>query len=137
MKCYLCDQENFNKRKGAVRDNPNLDILEYTNCGLVTLSSFQHINDVHYENSVMHGDKLPSIESWRQEGEQDDQRRFDMLMPALLNRKILDFGCGAGGKAGGHEKWSFLDNKLLSQSYESSLAALGKCDTIVAYLEKA
>jgi len=280
MKCYLCDSENFNKRKGAVRDNPNLEILECANCGLVTLSSIQHINDVHYENSGMHGDELPSIESWLQEGEQDDQRRFDMLKPVLVNRKILDFGCGAAGfihkakylakeavgvelesrvrerssdeisiysnldeadidfdlitafhvvehlpdpllilkkmashlnsngriiievpnsedalltlydsdafqrftywsqhlflfsdvtlnklakqaglrvisikqvqrypisnhlywlsrdKAGGHEKWSFLDNKLLSEAYESSLAAIGKCDTIIAYLEK-
>ena len=39
-------------------------------------------------------------------------------------------------KASGHEKWSFLDNKLLSEAYESSLAAIGKCDTIIAYLEK-
>lgn len=39
-------------------------------------------------------------------------------------------------KPGGHQRWSFLDTAALTQAYEASLAALGKCDTIVAYLEK-
>jgi len=45
----------------------------------------------------MHGDDLPSMESWLRDTEQDDQRRFDMLKSALVNRKLLDFGCGAAG----------------------------------------
>lgn len=34
---------------------------------------------------------------WLRDTAHDDQRRFDMLEPALVNRKLLDFGCGAGG----------------------------------------
>ncbi|PJZ70288.1 methyltransferase [Leptospira perolatii] len=40
------------------------------------------------------------------------------------------------GKPGGHVKWSFLDTPSLEQAYSSVLASLGKCDTIIAYLEK-
>ncbi len=42
------------KRDGSVRDNKNLDILECQNCGLVYLSSNEHINEEFYEDSNMH-----------------------------------------------------------------------------------
>ena len=97
MTCYLCNHPDFSVRKGAVRDNPSLQIIECTNCGLVALSSLQHIQPGHYEDSGMHGDALPSIESWLRDSEQDDQRRFEMLKSVMVNRKVLDFGCGAAG----------------------------------------
>jgi 2-polyprenyl-3-methyl-5-hydroxy-6-metoxy-1,4-benzoquinol methylase len=40
-------------------------------------------------------------------------------------------------KPGGHQKWSFLDNQDLKTAYASSLAAMGKCDTLIAHLELA
>jgi 2-polyprenyl-3-methyl-5-hydroxy-6-metoxy-1,4-benzoquinol methylase len=97
MKCYLCNHADLVVRKGSVRDEPALQILECTNCGLVALSSLKHIEAGHYEDSGMHGDDLPSIETWLREAEHDDQRRFEMLKPALANRRVLDFGCGAAG----------------------------------------
>ncbi len=97
VNCYLCGHADFSVRKGTVRDDPSLDVLECTNCGLVTLSSLQHIQSGHYENSGMHGDVLPSVESWLRESEQDDQRRFEMLKSDVVGRRVLDFGCGAGG----------------------------------------
>jgi 2-polyprenyl-3-methyl-5-hydroxy-6-metoxy-1,4-benzoquinol methylase len=39
------------------------------------------------------------------------------------------------GKPGGHQKWSFLDNAELNHAYANALAALGKCDTLIAHLE--
>lgn len=97
MTCYLCNHPDFRVRQGNVRDAPSLQIRECSNCGLVALSSFQHIQPNHYEESGMHGEDLPSVESWLRETEQDDQRRFEMLKAALVNRKVLDFGCGAAG----------------------------------------
>lgn len=97
MTCYLCNHHSANIRKGVVRDGPALQIFECNNCGLVSLSSLQHIKTAHYENSGMHGDNLPSIESWLKDTEQDDQRRFEMLKASMVNRKLLDFGCGAAG----------------------------------------
>ena len=97
MTCYLCKHPYFNIRKGAVRDDSSLQIIECTSCGLVALSSLQHIQTGHYEDSGMHGNALPSIESWLRDTGQDDQRRFEMLKSVIVNRRVLDFGCGAAG----------------------------------------
>lgn len=97
MICYLCGHSDFSFRPGSVRDDLSLQILECDNCGLVALSSLQHIDAGHYANSGMHGETLPSVETWLRDTEQDDQRRFEMLKAALVNSKVLDFGCGAAG----------------------------------------
>ena len=96
-KCYLCDSKAFLERDGEVRDAPNLKILECKDCRLVSLSSFEHIQSGHYENSRMHGEEIQTMESWLQNTEWDDQRRFEMLKSILPNKKFLDFGCGNGG----------------------------------------
>ena len=80
-----------------VRDTPELEILECSNCGLVSLSSTDHIHSGFYEQSGMHGTVPPTIETWLKTTDCDDQRRFEMLKPLLPNKKLLDFGCGAGG----------------------------------------
>jgi 2-polyprenyl-3-methyl-5-hydroxy-6-metoxy-1,4-benzoquinol methylase len=97
MSCYLCAGTEFTTRKGGVRDDPSLEILECNGCGLVALSSLEHIRAGHYETSGMHGDELPSMESWLRESERDDRRRVEMLRSRLANRRVMDFGSGAGG----------------------------------------
>jgi 2-polyprenyl-3-methyl-5-hydroxy-6-metoxy-1,4-benzoquinol methylase len=39
------------------------------------------------------------------------------------------------GQPGGHQTWSFIDTPALTEAYAASLAALGKCDTIIIHLE--
>ena len=96
--CYLCGDSNFIKRPGSVRDNERLDIFECSKCGLVFLSSFDHIEDNFYENSQMHDNQtMPDINTWLNETERDDKRRFEFFKPALVNSRLLDFGCGPGG----------------------------------------
>ena len=97
IKCYLCNSTSFKTRKGVVRDVPDLEILECAGCGLVTLSSLEHIQAGFYEKSGMHGTAPVPIETWLNNTDWDDQRRFEMLSVALANKKVLDFGCGAGG----------------------------------------
>jgi len=96
-KCYLCGGMEFSKRPGSVRDNPELKILECTSCGLVFISSFDHIRDGFYESGEMHGEEMPDVQTWLKETAWDDERRFQYLKSALPNRRLLDFGCGAGG----------------------------------------
>jgi len=38
-------------------------------------------------------------------------------------------------KPGGHQCWSFLDSPALLEAYSASLAAVGRCDTLIAHLE--
>jgi 2-polyprenyl-3-methyl-5-hydroxy-6-metoxy-1,4-benzoquinol methylase len=97
MNCYLCKSTLFNTRKGQVRDAPELKILECADCGLVTLSSLEHIRSGFYEKSGMHGAEPMPMDVWLKMTNWDDQRRYDMLKPLLPNKRLLDFGCGAGG----------------------------------------
>ena len=93
----LCNSPDFKTRKGQVRDAPELKILECKTCGLVTLSSLDHIQPGHYEQSGMHGDEPPSIEHLLRQTACDDERRFKLLKSVLPNKRVLDFGCGNGG----------------------------------------
>jgi 2-polyprenyl-3-methyl-5-hydroxy-6-metoxy-1,4-benzoquinol methylase len=95
--CYICGSLNHSQRKGKVRDCKTLEILQCNSCGLVFLSSFDHINQYFYENSGMHSAEPISIDSWLKEAKTDDQRRFEMLKLMLPNKRLLDFGCGAAG----------------------------------------
>ena len=97
MQCYLCASTDFSDREGKVRDAPRLRILECRQCGLVMLDSQAHIAPGHYERSGMHGDAPSSVDVWLRESAMDDQRRFESLKSYLVNRKVLDFGCGAAG----------------------------------------
>lgn len=97
MNCYLCNSNSFTLRKGQVRDAPELKIMECDDCGLTTLSSIDHIQDGFYEKSGMHENNPQSMESWLKNTEWDDQRRFDDMKSLIPNKKLLDFGCGAGG----------------------------------------
>ncbi len=96
-KCYLCGGTEFNKRPGSVRDRPELEVLECASCGLVFLSSFDHIEDFFYENSEMHGEEMLDTKTWLRETAWDDERRFQYFKSVLPNRSLIDFGCGAGG----------------------------------------
>lgn len=40
------------------------------------------------------------------------------------------------GLPGGHREWSFLDGEALRAAYSAALAGIGKCDTLIAYLER-
>jgi 2-polyprenyl-3-methyl-5-hydroxy-6-metoxy-1,4-benzoquinol methylase len=97
MSCYLCSADEYRLRKGAVRDDETLRILECTRCGLVSLSSREHIGAGHYEDSGMHGQEPPAMVAWLRDTQVDDQRRFEMFQPLLANARVLDFGCGSGG----------------------------------------
>ena len=96
MKCYLCNSTSFNLIKKGVRDNNDLSILSCNNCGLVSLDSFNHIDENFYENSNMHSTKV-DISNWLKETEKDDNRRYLDLLEKIKNIKILDFGAGNGG----------------------------------------
>jgi 2-polyprenyl-3-methyl-5-hydroxy-6-metoxy-1,4-benzoquinol methylase len=95
--CYLCGSNNHRQRPGRARDDETIDILECNDCGLVFLSKVDHITDEHYAESGMHAGELPDMQSWMNETEVDDERRFSFLKEKLVNKSVIDFGCGTGG----------------------------------------
>jgi 2-polyprenyl-3-methyl-5-hydroxy-6-metoxy-1,4-benzoquinol methylase len=104
MNCYLCHSDKYSIRPGNVRDNKNIDVLECDNCGLVYLSSLDHIKQNHYENSGMHDDEALDINKWLKETKIDDERRYQFVKKKITNKTMLDFGCGVGGFLGKAKK---------------------------------
>lgn len=94
--CYLCRGKIFLYRKGTLRDNKKIKVIECKRCGLVSLDSITHIGERHYHDGGMH-DKKTDLKDWINETKEDDLRRFNFLKEKIKGKKILDFGCGNGG----------------------------------------
>ena len=100
MTCYLCGSEQSTQRKGQVRDKPDTQIHECTECGLVYLSASEPNNWIaYYQEGGMHGgpESTTPVDRWLRETTRDDDRRFESLREQIVNKNILDFGCGAAG----------------------------------------
>jgi hypothetical protein len=80
-----------------VRDNKTINVLECNNCGLVYLSSLNHIEKNHYEESRMHDDEKLDVNKWLKETQTDDERRYQFVKEKITNKVVLDFGYGIGG----------------------------------------
>lgn len=94
--CYLCGGERIVDEVPRVRDNASLKVLACAGCGLVFLSSFDHITSGFYEASGMHGGHR-DLGEWLRETAEDDQRRFEFCRSFISEKRVLDFGCGNGG----------------------------------------
>ena len=146
MSCYLCQNDKYTTRPGSVRDNKDINILECDNCGLVFLSSFNHIKKSHYEDSGMHDREALDIDKWLETTEEDDKRRYQFVKEKITNKAVLDFGCGIGGflnlvknsasKADGVELEKALQSSFKQRKLNvfSNLSLVrGKYDVITAF----
>lgn len=95
--CYLCGEPEAEVRPGHARDDSRLVPLECSNCGLVSLSSFEHITDGFYENSHMHDDVPCDPELALLQNGEDNERRFNQFRDLLEGKHVFDIGCGSGG----------------------------------------
>ena len=96
-KCFLCGGTEYIKRTGSVRDRKDLEIFECTSCGLVFLSSFEHIKEDFYTKSKWRSRETYNISIWLELSATNDERRFQYLKQSLVGHTLLDFGCGPGG----------------------------------------
>ena len=88
MACYLCQSQEYELRHNRVRDRDDINVLECVKCGLVYLSSIEHINDEFYEESGMMNGNV-HLNSYRKNSAKDDQRRFEFLKEDLINETVL------------------------------------------------
>jgi len=75
----------------GTRDDSEINVLKCNNCGLVFLSSFDHVDDDFYEDGSMLENK--HIDAYLAESIKDDLRRYSFLKEKVIGKKVLDFGC--------------------------------------------
>lgn len=97
MKCYLCANESHSPVDGTVRDNPSIKILRCNQCGLVFLSSHDHVKEEFYQDNLMER-SVSDIDSTLIDASDyaDTSRRFKEHALAMAGKRVLDFGCGRG-----------------------------------------
>ncbi len=100
MKCFLCGCGESHKREGKVRDNPNIEILECNECGLVFLDS-QNISDEFYASGQMHNQaeiyKLTERTDFINDMYPFNRARLDFVLNSIIGKDLLDFGSGYAG----------------------------------------
>lgn len=123
MNCSLCGSTKYTVRNGTCRDNDILKIHECSECGLVYLNNFDHIDDNFYIDNGQaksnDGVKIINTASLI-----DTQRRFDQFSLKLHNKNILDFGCGKGlflEKLKNENISANLNSLEINKEYEQSL----------------
>jgi 2-polyprenyl-3-methyl-5-hydroxy-6-metoxy-1,4-benzoquinol methylase len=116
MSCYLCKNEKYEIVEGKVRDVPNLKILKCTNCGLVYLENFNHIQEGYYENASMND--FGSFNDYVESCIDNDNWRIDKWKEILKNKNVLDFGCGLGGFMKGVQDICKIDGCDLDPSWK-------------------
>ncbi|WP_258864124.1 class I SAM-dependent methyltransferase [Helicobacter sp. MIT 00-7814] len=106
MNCYLCDSvENF-QRDGKVRDNPNIKILECSNCGLVFLNTNEADEEFYKHNKMNDADFFKfaqrdygtdtqqAIRILSKDRESQIKRRLEFVQNTIIGKDLLDFGSG-------------------------------------------
>ena len=77
-----------------MRNNPNLEVFQCEECSLAFLSDFSHLKENFYEEGCMYNQNQ---NFWIENTKTDDLRRYEYFKNLFKNKKILDFGAGAGG----------------------------------------
>lgn len=106
MKCLICDGEKFERIHKGTRDIASVNVMKCIKCGMIQLDSQKYNTDENYVcggmlkasyGAITDTTEDMSWETWIQETEVDDDRRYKMLTKVCAGKSILEFGCGNGG----------------------------------------
>ncbi|MFN0042814.1 MAG: class I SAM-dependent methyltransferase [Alphaproteobacteria bacterium] len=86
-------------REERLRDTDSIGVLECTACSHVFLNTFSHIDDAYFARGAFMKDKpfVSTIEDRLRHYAHETEERADRVAPLVVNKRVLDFGCGAGG----------------------------------------
>ncbi len=95
--CIVCGESIWKVRLGALRDAPNIGVIECVNCGVVIPA--EPVKPlVDYASGSMHNGGDITILDWREECKFDDERRASEIANLMEDDDfVLDIGTGAGG----------------------------------------
>tara|TARA_Y100000589_G_scaffold331102_2_gene383283 strand:+ start:1985 stop:2881 length:897 start_codon:yes stop_codon:yes gene_type:complete len=80
------------------RDNKNLRVYKDVKSNVIFIDKF-YVGEQEYKKALYKKKKVPLLDTTKRTLEQyfDEKRRFERYIPFIANKKICDFGCGAGG----------------------------------------
>lgn len=96
--CPICACDQLKRRSEKLRDTDSIGILECIECSHVFLDNFGHIDDAYFSRGEFMAEKpfIASIEDRLRHYAQETEERARRVAPLVVNKRVLDFGCGAG-----------------------------------------
>lgn len=96
--CPICARAELKKRPERLRDSETIGVLECESCEHVFLDSFAHIGEEYFDRGEFLLSKpfLKSVEDRLRHYEHENAERLVRVGPLVVNKRVLDFGCGAG-----------------------------------------
>ncbi len=96
--CPVCRSAHLAQRPEKLRDTADISVLQCGNCGHVFLDSFDHVGSEYFTNDQFLLSKpfLEGIDARLRHYEHENQERAKRVGPLVLNKTVLDYGCGAG-----------------------------------------
>ena len=98
FQCPVCESRNLVPRPERLRDSESIGVLSCENCSHVFLDSFQHLDDAYFVNDEFLLSKpfLQGVDERLRHFEHENEERLSRIGPLVVNRRVLEFGCGAG-----------------------------------------
>ena len=96
--CPICRSTDCVARPEKLRDSDTLGVRECADCGHVFLSSFAHVDDAYFvtDQFLLNKPFLHGLEQRQRHYAAENAERAERIGPLLLNKRVLDFGCGTG-----------------------------------------
>lgn len=96
--CPICAAEDCRERGERLRDSETLRVLECDRCEHVFLSDFGHVDEDYFVNDqfLLNKPFIQGVAQRQRHYETENAERLGRVGPLLVNKRVLDFGCGAG-----------------------------------------
>lgn len=97
--CPVCRSEQLAPRNDRLRDADDVRVMECSTCTHVFLETFGHVNDAYFADDEFLRNKpgiLEGVEERLRHYEYENQERSARVGPLCVNKRVLDYGCGAG-----------------------------------------
>jgi len=96
--CPICRSANLKARSERLRDSDVIGVVACNECSHVFLDDFDHVNDEYFVNDEFLLSKkfVNGVDERLRHFEHENQERLNRVGPLVTNKRILEFGCGAG-----------------------------------------
>jgi len=97
-RCPICAAAAVVRRPERLRDSDSIGVLGCSSCGHAFLDSFGHITDAYFDRGRFLANKpfAETIDDRLRHYAEETEERAHRIAPRIVNKRVLDFGCGAG-----------------------------------------
>jgi len=96
--CPICASASVARRPERLRDSNTIRALACAACGHSFLDSFGHVDEAYFvhDRFLLSKPFLEGLPDRLRHYESENQERAQRVGPLVVNKRVLEFGCGAG-----------------------------------------